>query len=148
MDCSMSGFPVHHHLPELSINKVSLPLLWIDLYTFCFLYMFWRKIIALLLSVGYFNLSFSFLNIYLLIWPCRSQLYHESHGSFVASPGLSSCGTQASGVAMSGLCPQARGILVLRPGTEPASHTSQGVFLTTGSPGKSCFSLFWWRSNS
>ena len=34
-------------------------------------------------------------------------------------------------------CSTACGILVPQPGTEPASPTSQGRFLTTGPPGKS-----------
>ena len=55
----------------------------------------------------------------------------------------SSCGVQAlkhmgSVVAAHGLiCPAACGILVPRPGIEPASPALEGGFLTTGPPGKS-----------
>ena len=63
-------------------------------------------------------------------------------GSFVATCGLSSCGAQApervgSVVVACGLCcPAACGILVPRPGIEPASPAWEGGFLTTGPPGK------------
>ena len=40
---------------------------------------------------------------------------------------------QVSGLS----CPVACGILVPRPGAEPVSPALEGVFLTTGSPGKS-----------
>ena len=41
-------------------------------------------------------------------------------------------------VAARGLsCPAAHGILVPRPGIEPASPALEGGFLTTGPPGKS-----------
>ena len=56
---------------------------------------------------------------------------------------LSSCGMRApehtgSVVAACRLsCPTACGILVPRPGIEPASPALEGGFLTTGPPGKS-----------
>ena len=56
---------------------------------------------------------------------------------------LSSCGAWApehvgSVVVAHGLsCPAACGILVPRPGTEPASSALEGRFFTTGPPGKS-----------
>ena len=98
-----------------------------------------RKIIALLSSLDYFSLFF-LKKIYLAVLGLSCTTSHM--GSVVALHGLSSCGTQASGVAVSGLCPRACGILVPGPGVEPASHTLQDRFLTTGSPGKSCFHLF------
>ena len=39
-------------------------------------------------------------------------------------------------------CSAARGILVSRPGIEPASPALQGRFLTTGPPGKSHWQIF------
>ena len=69
------------------------------------------------------------------------QLRHA--GSLVVTHRLSSCGTRAaehagSVVAVHGLsCPTACGILVPRPGIEPASPALEGGFLTTGPPGKS-----------
>ena len=46
-------------------------------------------------------------------------------------------------LATSGVsCGKACGILVPQPGTEPASFTLQGGFLTTGPPGKSCTPTF------
>ena len=76
------------------------------------------------------------------------------HGLFfVSCPGfslvvvcgfsLSSCGAQAPGrvgsvvVAHRLSCPGACGILVPRPGIEPASPALEGGFFTTGPPGKS-----------
>ena len=48
------------------------------------------------------------------------------------------CGERASLVVVRGLsCPTARGILVPRPGIEPASPVLEGRFFTTGPPGKS-----------
>ena len=68
----------------------------------------------------------------------------EVHRLFVVMRGLlSSCGAQApkhtgSVVAVRRLsCPAGCGILVPRPGMEPASPVLEGGFLTTGPPGKS-----------
>ena len=67
----------------------------------------------------------------------------EHTGSVVAARRLSSCGARAPKhvgsvvVACELSCPVARGILVPRPGIEPASPALEGGFLTTGSPGKS-----------
>ena len=77
-------------------------------------------------------------------------------GSSLWHTGFSSCGAQAPERACSrarGLCslwhtgslveahrlscPMACGILVPQPGIEPASPALEGVFLTTGPPGKS-----------
>ena len=43
-------------------------------------------------------------------------------------------------------CPEARGILVPRPGIEPMSPALAGRFLTTGPPGKSCLLFFFFSS--
>ena len=60
------------------------------------------------------------------------------------------CGTQALSlrhassvvVARRLTCPAACGILVPRPGSEPASPALEGGFFTTGPPGKSLISVF------
>ena len=57
------------------------------------------------------------------------SLWHT--GSLVVAHGLS--------------CPEACGILVPRPGIEPASPALEGGFLTTGPPGKSPGMRSWWR---
>ena len=67
----------------------------------------------------------------------------EHMGSVVAVRGLSICGTwvperAGSVVAARRLsCPTACGILVPRPGIEPASPALEGRLLTTAPPGKS-----------
>ena len=83
-----------------------------------------------------------FFNFYLFIWLRRALI--AAHGIFVVAHGLlSSCGTWAlehagSVVAAHGLsCPTLCGILVPRPGIEPASPALEGGFLTTVPPGKS-----------
>ena len=49
------------------------------------------------------------------------------------------CSTQTSLFAVCRLgCPVACGILVPRPGIEPASPALEDGFLTAGPPGKSC----------
>ena len=59
-------------------------------------------------------------------------------GSFVAARGLlSSCGMGSVVVARGLSCPAACGILVPRPGIDPAPPALEGRFLTTGPPGKS-----------
>ena len=70
-------------------------------------------------------------------------------GLFVAERRLlSSCGAQAlehggSVAAARRLsCPGACGILVPRPGIEPAFPALEGGFLTTGPPGKSLLFVF------
>ena len=105
-------------------------------------------------SVASFFLFFFFLKIfiYLFIWLRRV---------LVAACGLLSSGVWAlkhmhwgSVVVACGLsCPAACGILVPRPGIEPASPALEGGFLTTGPPGKSpelLFFLFpnlWYQMN-
>ena len=89
---------------------------------------------------------------------CKLGIFIASRGLLVVAHRLSSCGAQAperlgsivcdtcalqlwppcSAVAVHGLsCPAACGILVPRPGIEPASPALEGGFLTTGPPGKS-----------
>ena len=87
--------------------------------------------------------SFFFLmNIYLIfIWlhpvlVVAHRIFLVSSGPFTAAHGLSSYGAWASVVAVLS-CFAACGILVSRPGMEPASPALQGRFLTTGPPGKS-----------
>ena len=71
------------------------------------------------------------------------SLWRMCFSLVVAHVLLSSCGAQAlehtgSVVAGHGLsCPTAYGILVPRPGIEPAFPASEGGSLTTGPPGKS-----------
>ena len=89
-----------------------------------------------------------------------------AHGMFVEACGLlSSCGVQlfslslwCAGSKVRGLrswghsgslleacglsCPAACGILVPRPGIEPASPALEGGFFTNGPPGKSLIILF------
>ena len=74
-----------------------------------------------------------------------SSLQHV--GSLVAACGLlSGCGAQAPGHADSRAlrlsCPVACGILVPRPGIEPASPALEGGFLITRAPAKSLTILF------
>ena len=90
-----------------------------------------------------------------------SSLWHEGsfvvvHGLFIAAHGLlSSCVAWApervgSVVARHGLsCPVACGILVPRPGIEPAFPALEDGFLTTGPPGKSldCSFIFYFVFN-
>ena len=40
-------------------------------------------------------------------------------------------------------CPEAREILVPRPGVQPLSPAFEGRFLTTGPPGMSLYALFY-----
>ena len=54
----------------------------------------------------------------------------------------SSCLPQGLVVAHGLSCSTACGILVSRPGIEPASPALQGRFLTTGKPGKSHWQIF------
>ena len=70
-----------------------------------------------ILASSFFFLIF----IYLFIW-LRQELV-AACGLFHVACGLS--------------CPVACGILVPRPGIEPAFLALEGVFLTTGPPGKS-----------
>ena len=69
-------------------------------------------------------------------------------GLCFAARGLSTCGAQVpehegSVVAACGLrCPAACGILVPRPGFEPASPALEGGFLTTGATREVPFSYF------
>ena len=80
---------------------------------------------------------------------CSMQDLSLQRGLFVAVLRLlSSCGTRASEhggsvVEARGLsCPMACGILFPWPGIKPKSPALEGGFLTTGSPGKSCYVLF------
>ena len=58
--------------------------------------------------------------------------------------GFGSCCTGGSGVVVHGLgCPEAREILVPRPGVQPLSPAFEGRFLTTGPPGMSLYALFY-----
>ena len=58
-------------------------------------------------------------------------------GDFLVEHKFSSCGAQASVVAVLRLsCSTARGILVPQPSIELMSPALQGEFLTTGPPGK------------
>ena len=58
-------------------------------------------------------------------------------GDFIVEHKFSSCGAQASVVAVLRLsCSTARGILVPQPSIELMSPALQGEFLTTGPPGK------------
>ena len=89
---------------------------------------------------------------------CIGSLLRHAGFSLVAACGFSSCGVWAPGsmgsvvcgtwalslrckssvVVAPGLsCPTACGILVPRPGIEPASPELEGRFFTTGPPGKS-----------
>ena len=108
-------------------------------------------------------------SIYFFIWLCRvlvaaCRIFVAVCGIFCCgmwdlllrhagfrAHGLSSCGTWAlehvgSVVAACGLSwPVECGILVPRPGIEPASPALEGGFLTTGPPGKSLFLYFFWN---
>ena len=85
------------------------------------------------LSCGMWDLCFGMWDLFFVA--CRLFV--------VACRLLSSCGPRAleregSVVVARGLsCPEACGILVPRPGIEPASPALEGRFLTTGPPGKS-----------
>ena len=74
--------------------------------------------------------------IYLFIFSCVGSLLQPAGVSLVVARGLCSCGTWAPERVV-GSVVVARGILVLRPGIEPASPALEGGFLTTGPLGKS-----------
>ena len=78
--------------------------------------------------------------INLFIW--LHWILVEAQGIFVAMCRLSSCDMQPPEivdsvvVAHKLICPVACGILVPQPGIRLMSHTVEGIFLTTGLPGK------------
>ena len=107
-----------------------------------------------------------FLIFYLFFWLHRVLVV--AHRIFVMAHGLLSscgarapkrkgsvvCGKRALYVRRTGLvvvarglsCPKACGILVSRPGIEPAPPALEGRFLTTGPPGKSRCCSYWFSS--
>ena len=101
----------------------------------------------------YFNIYVCmYVCIYLFIWLHWALV--AARGIFTVACGLFVCSARASLVAARGLqsvgsvvvahglrCPEACGILVPQPGIERMSPALEGRFSTTGSPGKSLYTL-------
>ena len=117
---------------------------------------FWKNQIGILLLL----LKYLFIYLFSLFFGCIGSSLWCAGFSLVVACGfsLSSCGAwtpervgsvvcsmqalslrrESSVVVARGLsCPKACGILVPRPGIEPASPALEGGFFTTGPPGKS-----------
>ena len=96
-------------------------------------------------GMALFVYLFFLFKLYLFIFGCVGSSLRHAGSSIVARGLLSRCGARApeclgSVVAVLWLsCPVACGILVPRPGIEPASPALEGGFATAGPPGKSLF---------